>query len=63
MGIQEVAQTVQKGGTAMATGGGLWAWLAVNAQAIGALCAIIGVALGVAGFCVNLYYQRKKGRA
>lgn len=60
---QHIAQTIEKGGVAMATSGGLWAWLATNAQAIGALCAIIGVVLGFAGFFVNLYYQRKKARA
>ena len=60
---QHIAQTVQNGGVALATGGGAWAWLAQNAQAVGATCAIIGVLLGFAGFFVNLYYQHKKGRA
>lgn len=63
---QHIAQLAQKGGTGGAVGFGMWAWLAENAQAIGVLCAMIGAAVAVAGFFVNLYYRHKdskRGRA
>lgn len=36
-------------GGAMSAGGGMWAWLAENYQAIGSTCAILGVIISFLG--------------
>lgn len=61
-GAQQGAQVAQKGGAAVATTGGLWVWLAENAQAIGVLCAMIGALVAIGGFLVNWYYRHKASK-
>lgn len=52
-------QAAEKGGATMAVTGGFWAWLGTNYQAVGALCALIGVAIAIAGFAVNWWYLHR----
>lgn len=58
----QIAQTAERSGFALATGGGAWAWFAENAQAIGAVCALAGLLIAAAGFAVSWYYLHKKSK-
>ena len=59
---QQAAQVAQKGGSAVATGGGVWLWLAENQQAIAALGVLVGIVVAIAGFAVNWHYQHKRSK-
>ena len=62
MNVPQIAQVTERIGITGATGGGLWAVLAENAQAIGAACALVGVLIGLIGLAVNTYYQHKRSK-
>lgn len=56
---QQLAITAERGGSALAAGGGMWLWLAEHQQAIGALCALGGLAIALAGFIVHWAYLHR----
>lgn len=60
--VEYAAQLAQKGGVLAAGGFGTWAWLAENAQAIGAACALGGLVIAAFGAAVNWYYKHKASK-
>jgi membrane protein DedA with SNARE-associated domain len=58
----QVAQAAERGGSTVAVGGGMWIWLAQNQEAIAALCAIVGLAVAVAGFAVHWWYLHRDSK-
>ena len=59
---QYIAQGAQKAGATVSAGGGVWLWLADNQQAIAALGVLVGIAVGLIGLAVNVYYQHKRSK-
>lgn len=47
------------GASAFTSSMGLWAWLGKNADLVGAVCALIGVVIGLCTFFMTLYYKHK----
>ena len=58
--IEHVAATAEKGGSVFAVFTGSIAFLNENAAAVGAICAIGGLIVAIAGFIVNWHYQKKR---
>lgn len=61
--VEKTGVALLAGGASVSVSGGLWLkWLAENHQAIGSIGVIVGIVLGIAGFCVNWWYQRKRSQ-
>ena len=56
---QKAIAGMQYGGSTVAAGGGFMAFLNENAQAIGALVGLGGLAVAVAGFGIGWIYKHK----
>lgn len=57
--MQQVAVTAERGGGVLVASGGVWLWLAEHQQAIGALCALGGLVVALAGFFVHWAYLHR----
>jgi hypothetical protein len=65
MEIDHMVQRTQEltyAASAAVSGFGVWTWLADNATAIGALCMLGGLTLGIATFGINWFYRHKASK-
>ena len=58
----QAAQAAKNTGAAVATGGGIWLWLAENQQAIATLGVLFGIVVGALGLGINWYYLHRDSR-